>query len=187
MHSNGAFVITFLNFRSPFFALGQNKETDASRSPLSWQHMHDLSICQILLPETLKYVSVQLGDSKNFEIQDSCLQIAYTTSNAGEARNRLGDTARILQDVNHWCYLALVTNSAHHLVAAPISGSGNRYKTHHQQPLHGTTIERTMTERKPPFSFLYRTLKASHLHFDFWPNPYPAGQQQLDITKWPIR
>lgn len=43
---------TFMNFRSPGFALGQNRDTEASRSPDSWQHIQDLSICQILLPDT---------------------------------------------------------------------------------------------------------------------------------------
>jgi len=52
MHSNGALVRTFLNLRSPGFTLGQNSETAASRSPDSWQHMQERSICQILLPET---------------------------------------------------------------------------------------------------------------------------------------
>lgn len=52
MHSNGALVVTFRNFLSPGLAFGQNNDTDASLSPLSWQHMQDLSICQILLPET---------------------------------------------------------------------------------------------------------------------------------------
>lgn len=44
--------LTFLNLRSPALAFGQNRETFASRSPLSWQHMHERSICQILEPET---------------------------------------------------------------------------------------------------------------------------------------
>lgn len=65
------YVLTFLNFLSPTFALGQKRETIASLSPDSWQHMqlndielkikylifnvsltHLLSICHILLPLT---------------------------------------------------------------------------------------------------------------------------------------
>lgn len=34
-------------------ALGQSRVTTATLSPLSWQHMHDLSVCHILDPETL--------------------------------------------------------------------------------------------------------------------------------------
>lgn len=45
-------IFTFRNFRSPGLAFGQNRETVASRSPDSWQHIHDRSICHILLPET---------------------------------------------------------------------------------------------------------------------------------------
>lgn len=45
-------TLTLRNFRSPGLAFGQNSETAASRSPDSWQHIHDRSICQILLPET---------------------------------------------------------------------------------------------------------------------------------------
>jgi len=44
--------LTFLNFLSPGLALGQKSVTLASLSPLSWQHMHERSICQILEPET---------------------------------------------------------------------------------------------------------------------------------------
>lgn len=49
-------VLTLRNFLSPGFALGQNNETAASRSPDSWQHIHDRSICQILLPDTLNQI-----------------------------------------------------------------------------------------------------------------------------------
>lgn len=52
IHSSGALVRTFLNFCSPGLAFGQNNDTAASRSPDSWQHIHERSICQILLPDT---------------------------------------------------------------------------------------------------------------------------------------
>lgn len=52
MQSIGARVRTFFSLGSPGRALGQLRVMAASRSPDSWQHMHDLSVCHSLLPDT---------------------------------------------------------------------------------------------------------------------------------------
>lgn len=52
MQPSGAFVDTFRNFLSPVRAFGQKRDTEASRSPDSWQQLHERSICHILLPLT---------------------------------------------------------------------------------------------------------------------------------------
>ena len=43
---------TRLSRGSPGAAFGQRRETVASLSPLSWQHIHERSVCHNLDPET---------------------------------------------------------------------------------------------------------------------------------------
>lgn len=53
------FSLTYLYFTrrslgSPGAAFGHSRETVASRSPDSWQHMHERSVCHSFDPETYK-------------------------------------------------------------------------------------------------------------------------------------
>lgn len=59
--------LTFRMCGSPIFARGHTRVTDASLSPDSWQHMQDLSVCQILFPDTY-------FQTKNNREQKACIQ-----------------------------------------------------------------------------------------------------------------
>lgn len=102
--------LTLRNLRSPGFAFGQNSETAASLSPDSWQHIHDRSICQILLPDTYekyyRYICIRLLYLFSPHIY---LQIAGATANASETWYWLGNTARVLKHMNNGRYLTLIT------------------------------------------------------------------------------
>ena len=48
-------IRTFRSLGDPGGALGQERVTVASRSPDSWQHMQERSICHILDPDTYQH------------------------------------------------------------------------------------------------------------------------------------
>jgi hypothetical protein len=94
---------TFLNFRSPIFAFGQNRDTDASRSPDSWQQLQDLSICHILLPLTFNTQIMFFHRKLNIIIRITHLDVASTLSDASKRRYRFWNAARILKNMNYGC------------------------------------------------------------------------------------
>ena len=57
--------ITLRNFWSPCLALGQKMDTEASRCPLSWQHMQERSVCHSLLPDTWSRKAQELSVREN--------------------------------------------------------------------------------------------------------------------------
>lgn len=78
--------------------------TEASLSPDSWQHMQDLSICQILLPETCDSPCRPPSRPPS----RTHLHVRGASPHARVARYGLGDAPGLLQDVDHGRHLALI-------------------------------------------------------------------------------